>query len=400
MGTTLAVNRDFSAVPTSLSGPDCRMVPIMSVEDSKNESERAGSTGTEGGRTPRDRRRAVIMRGVVTPFVGLLAVAAIVVGVLNATIWQPSRVITADAKVNGSRYIVTDPNVLGLVDSTVQLSVDAGGNSDVCVATASSQDASGWLSGSSYTRVTGLADWTSLSTQQASGGQDKDASDDASADTTATDVAFRDSDMWTSVTCGKGEVTVKTTSRAATDVALVDLGEKSGAADVSFTWTRQTLPDYATPLYFIGGLLAVLAVFTATVFAMPPHKRRRRHVESVPVEPEDEVTFGAAVAGSLGISPSYEPKSERGRRRRHAAGTDTGTIEPIRVDSPVVVDPSSRNLVADAEGASAAAPEPAVAPRADVNDEATSVISPDELQAYFARLAQEVGDDTNGEEKR
>ena len=112
------------------------------------------------------------------------------------------------------------------------------------------------------------------------------------------------------------------------------------------------------------------------------------------------MTFGAAVAGSLGISPSYEPKSERGRRRRHAAGTDTGTIEPIRVDSPVVVDPSSRNLVADAEGASAAAPEPAVAPRADVNDEATSVISPDELQAYFARLAQEVGDDTNGEEKR
>ncbi|WP_243394366.1 hypothetical protein [Bifidobacterium parmae] len=377
----------------------------MSVEESKNESERADGAGGNGGRSPRDRRRATIMRGVVTPLVGLLAVAAIVVGVLNATIWQPSRIITADAKVNGSRYLVTDPNVLGLVDSTVEMNVDAGGSGDVCIAVTSSKDASGWLSGSSYTRLTGLSDWSTLSTQKASGGQDEGASGAASGDSSdaagaSADVAFKDSDMWRSVKCGKGEVAMKATSRTSTDVAIVDLGEKSGAADVSFTWTRQTLPDYATPLYFVGGLLVVLAVFTATVFAMPPHKRRKRHVESAPVEPEEEVSFGAAVAGSFGISPSYEPKSKRGgrgRRRRHAVGTDTGTMEPIKVESPVVVDPSSRNLVADAAGATGAAgaavaPEPAATPQTNVNDEATSVISPDELQAYFARLAQEVGD--------
>ncbi|WP_034528891.1 hypothetical protein [Bifidobacterium stellenboschense] len=391
----------------------------MSVEESKNGSERADGAERKGGRSPRDRRRATIMRGVVTPLVGLLAVAAIVVGVLNATIWQPSRIITADAKVNGSRYIVTDPNVLGLVDSVVEMNVDAGGNGDVCIAVTSSKDASGWLSGSSYTRLTGLSDWSTLSTQKASGGQDEGASGDASGDSSdadgaSADVAFKDSDMWRSVKCGKGEVSMKATQATSTDVAIVDLGEKSGAADVSFTWTRQTLPDYATPLYFVGGLLVVLAVFTATVFAMPPHKRRKRHVESAPVEPEEEVSFGAAVAGSFGISPSYEPKTKRGgRRRRHAVGADTGTMEPIKVESPVVVDPSSRNLVADAAGVTgaAAAPEPAAAPQPSVNDEATSVISPDELQAYFARLAQEVGDgdttsvggtanDTNEEDNR
>ncbi|WP_082440504.1 hypothetical protein [Bifidobacterium aesculapii] len=346
------------------------------------------------------------MRGIVTPAIGLLAVAAVALGLLNATIWQPSRVITADAKVSGARYIVTDPNVLGLVDSDVRLDVDVNGGGDVCVASASSKDAAGWLSGAAYTRVTGMSDWATLSSEQVKGGKDDaadtsadtaagesgDTADDAAntANTTdaAADVAFKDSDMWSSVKCGKGEASLKTTAADATDVAIVDLG-KTTTADLSLTWTRRTLPDYATPMYFIGGLLAVLAVLTATVFAMPPHKRRKRVVESEPVNVEDEVSFGEAVAGSLGIRPSYAPKTKRsgGRRRRHAPGADTGTMAPVAAEAPVVVDPSARNLVADAEAANGeSAPS--------VNDEATSVISPDELQAYFARLAQEVGDDT------
>nr|WP_055428072.1 hypothetical protein [Bifidobacterium aesculapii] len=361
-------------------------------------------SGKSGG--VHDRRRALVMRGIVTPAIGLLAVAAVALGLLNATIWQPSRVITADAKVSGARYIVTDPNVLGLVDSDVRLDVDVNGGGDVCVASASSKDAAGWLSGAAYTRVTGMSDWATLSSEQVKGGKDDaadtsadtaagesgDTADDAAntANTTdaAADVAFKDSDMWSSVKCGKGEASLKTTAADATDVAIVDLG-KTTTADLSLTWTRRTLPDYATPMYFIGGLLAVLAVLTATVFAMPPHKRRKRVVESEPVNVEDEVSFGEAVAGSLGIRPSYAPKTKRsgGRRRRHAPGADTGTMAPVAAEAPVVVDPSARNLVADAEAANGeSAPS--------VNDEATSVISPDELQAYFARLAQEVGDDT------
>ena len=38
-------------------------------------------------------RHAKIMRGVVTPIFGLIAVACVVLGVLNATIWKPSREI-------------------------------------------------------------------------------------------------------------------------------------------------------------------------------------------------------------------------------------------------------------------------------------------------------------------
>nr|WP_191996877.1 hypothetical protein [Bifidobacterium platyrrhinorum] len=377
----------------------------MTVEERRNETESARPDRSG----PKARRHAVIMRGVVTPICGLLAVAAIAIGALNATIWQPSRVITADAKVSGARYIVTDPSVLGLVDKDVKVNVKGGG--DVCVAVAASKDAAGWLDGEAYVRLTGLSDWSTLSSESVAASKSSQQSSgdaqsgDAQSGQQDSDVAFKDSDMWRSVKCGSGAASLEEKAAEVTDVVLVDLGRK-GSADVSFTWTRQTLPDYATPMYFVGGLLAVLAVLTASVFAMPPHKRRKRVVESEPVDASEEVSIGEAVAGSLGIKPSYEPKSKgRGRRRRHAAGTDTGVIEPVSVDQgPVVVDPASRNLVADAEGATSAAPTgvtpDAAAPAAtgtpaggDVNDEATSVISPDELQAYFARLAQEAADD-------
>lgn len=67
-------------------------------------------------------RHAKIMRGIVTPIFGLLAVACIVLGVLNATIWKPSTQVTASAAVTGSQYVVTDPNVLQLVDDHVNIS--------------------------------------------------------------------------------------------------------------------------------------------------------------------------------------------------------------------------------------------------------------------------------------
>ena len=47
-------------------------------------------------------RHAKIMRGIVTPIFGLLAIACVVFGVLNSTVWKPDNEITAAAPVNGS----------------------------------------------------------------------------------------------------------------------------------------------------------------------------------------------------------------------------------------------------------------------------------------------------------
>ena len=159
------------------------------------------------------------MRGIVTPIFGLLAVTCIVFGILNQTIWEPSRDVTAVAHMDGIQYAVIDPGVLDLVDKSVQVRVEAtsvepasgttassddahdanttdGATADTvkepatCIAIGSPKDASGWLAGESYTRVTGLDSWSALSTtnEQARG----------NASTSDQQVAFADSDMWTS----------------------------------------------------------------------------------------------------------------------------------------------------------------------------------------------------------
>ena len=225
----------------------------------------------------RPSRHAKIMRGVVTPIFGLLAVAAVVLGYMNATMWKPSTEITASATMSGSRYVVTDPNVLTLLDQNATITVDSGSSQDeACVALGSSKDVAGWVaSEKSYTRITGLASWSELSTQ-------KGSSTSQGAPTSADDaVSFKDSDMWTAVKCGTGSVSLKSKKTGASTVAIVDLGENVTNAKVQLHWVRSEVPDFAMPFYLSGGLLAVLAVLCASVFAMPPHKRRKRMVEGM-----------------------------------------------------------------------------------------------------------------------
>lgn len=329
------------------------------------------------------RRHAVLMRGVVTPILGLLAVAAIGLGIMNATEWKPSRTITAQTQVSGSRYVVTDPGVAGLVDSDVRVKVLSGGSGKVCVAAASAKDAAGWLSGERYVRLTGLDDWQTLGTEKAGSSSGQNAG--TSQDSTVEGVDFKDSDMWHAVTCDTKSVEFESNVKNDSTVLLVDLGEKQNA-DISFTWTRKTLPDFATPFYFVGGLLAVGAVLTASVFAMPPHRRRHRmvmgtagqldeHTNQQAEEPVEEVSIREALTGSMSsLAAAFKPSKRGGRRHAAAAGED--------VEQPTVIDPSARNLVADAAGAAADDDDMSVG-------EETSVISADELQAYFARLAQE-----------
>lgn len=335
------------------------------------------------------RRHAVLMRGVVTPILGLLAVAAIGLGIMNATEWKPSRTITAQTQISGSRYVVTDPGVAGLVDSDVTVKVLSGGSGKVCVAETSAKDAAGWLSGERYVRLTGLDTWETLGTEKAGsvGSASTKSADAAQGD--ADGVDFKDSDMWHSVTCDTKSVEAESDVKDDSTVLLIDLGEKQDA-DVSFTWTRKTLPDFATPFYFVGGLLAVGAVLTASVFAMPPHRRRKRVVTGTAGQLEEraqqseehaeEVTIREALAGSVSsLIAAFKP-SKRGGRRHAASSSASGES----FEQPTVIDPSARNLVADASDGAQYDDE-------SVGEE-TSVISPDELQAYFARLARESGE--------
>lgn len=195
--------------------------------------------------------------------------------------------------------------------------------------------------------------------------------------------------MWTAVKCGTGSVSLESKKTGASTVAIVDLGENATNAKVQLHWVRSEVPDFAMPFYLSGGLLAVLAVLCASVFAMPPHKRRKRMVEgTASAVIEEEAPASIAVSGK-------PDGASRRNRRRHATNRRSGraSSQSEATETPVIIDPSSRNLVADQQTGAESGAETGFSAG---DNESTSVITPDELQAYFSRLAQEVntGDDS------
>lgn len=397
----------------------------------------------------RPTKRARFMRGVVAPIFGLLAALSIVLGVLNATVWKPSSIVSAHANVYGSRYIVTDPGVLNLVDYRVKISVAAlNSRKPICVAVGLAKDVRGWTKGYSVQRITGLNNWNSLSTDV------MQADDDARIDSTKTDdskvskdaskdVDFKDSDLWTNATCQMGlaklfvnaadfeqagnaadlaikqesqersqeqnnaqsntqngaqsqtsrqKLSSELQSKIARRVLIIDLGKNSPEAFVELRWRRHNLPDFATPMYFVGALFILLCGLSASVFAMAPHRRRNKRLVasrtgliSVENNSQEEVKFSEALAGTIaGIFGSNKDKKSKhkvgsGAHGRHGVHARTRTTKSkVAVDSSISVKSglnSSKTAALDE----------------------TTVISKDDLQAYFARLASESSSDFKGD---
>lgn len=397
----------------------------------------------------RPTKRARFMRGVVAPIFGLLAALSIVLGVLNATVWKPSSIVSAHANVYGSRYIVTDPGVLNLVDYRVKISVAAlNSRKPICVAVGLAKDVRGWTKGYSVQRITGLNNWNSLSTDvmQADDGAriDSTKTDDSKVSKDAAkDVDFKDSDLWTNATCQMGlaklsinaadfeqagnaadlaikqesqersqdqnnaqsntqngaqsqtsrqKLSSELQSKIARRVLIIDLGKNSPEAFVELRWRRHNLPDFATPMYFVGALFILLCGLSASVFAMAPHRRRNKRLVasrtgliSVENNSQEEVKFSEALAGTIaGIFGSNKDKKSKhkvgsGAHARHGVHARTRTAKSkSAVDSSISVKSglnSSKTAALDE----------------------TTVISKDDLQAYFARLASESSYDFKGD---
>lgn len=387
----------------------------------------------------RPTKRAKFMRGIVAPIFGLLAVLSIVLGVLNATVWKPNSIVSAHANVYGSRYIVTDPGVLNLVDYRVKISVAAlNTRKPICVAVGLAKDVRGWTRGYSVQRITGLQDWENLSTvpMKADDSAKSDLNNKNSVDSAnnsdskaSKDVDFKDSDLWTNATCQMGlaklfvnaedfeqseniipgdlssgnavnqanqenqandqsnhqKVSSALRARISRRVLIIDLGKNSPEAFVELRWRRHNLPDFATPLYFVGALFVLLCALSASVFAMAPHRRRNKRLVAsrsglITVENvsrDDEVKFSDAFAGTMaGIFGSFA-KDKKSRRKGSSSHARHGAHSKIRVaKSQATVD-----LSVNVKSGLNSSPTPSL-------DE-TAVISKEDLQSYFARFASE-----------
>ncbi|BDR54054.1 hypothetical protein KIMH_01650 [Bombiscardovia apis] len=342
--------------------------------------------------------RAKIMRGIVTPIFGLLAVACVVFGVLNSTLWKPSPQVDAEAVVR-SQYIVTDPGVLQLVDdsATITASIVTGSGtsreqSQICVAIGSAQDAAGWVSGHTYQRIKGLDDWDKLST-----GSEKIAGKDSAK--AENQVDFRHSDMWQQVKCSASSVSLETTTNQTGQVAIISVepASKSGQdqqtkstpaqpqVKIRMHWLRHKLPNFAMPLYFAGALLALLAALSASVFAMEPSQRRKSKED----RPEERKQIGIFEALGTVISPfSHKGKGGAERHSRHSAESS----EPAE-SKPKVVDVHAKNMVADQQGEADSdnklAETQAAEPETPENGKGSG--SDNSFQAYLKRFLTETG---------
>lgn len=373
--------------------------------------------------------RSKIMRGVVAPFFALLAVLSVVLGVANATFWKPSNVVIAYVNVSGTRYIVTDPGVLNLVDNRVRISVAAlHTRKPICVAVGLTKDVRGWVAGSPVQRITGLRDWNNLSVSEVSGKTSVQAGD--SVDIKDPDVKFQESNLWPIVTCqlGLAKLAINTAdyvqssgsasydhavasgtmpksgtrasksnshdasssslrSQAARRVLLIDLGDNVPEASVELRWRRNQIPDFATPLYFVGVLFAVLAILSATIFAMAPHRRRNKQliasrsgVLAVKSAQRDEVTFAEAISGTMsGIFGHKRHKKDSGSHARH------GDHARRRKDSMQSGDSNGmQTRIASASTAVASTDSLAE----------TTVIAQDEMLAFATRFMQQHDDNS------
>lgn len=391
------------------------------------------ASDTEGRPMRRPMRRLTlrskIMRGVVAPFFALLAVLSVVLGVANSTFWKPSNVVIAYAKVSGTRYIVTDPGVLNLVDNRVRISVAAlHTRKPICVAVGLTKDVRGWVAGSPVQRITGLRDWNNLSVSEVSGRTSVQAGD--SVDIKDPDVKFQESNLWPIVTCqlGLAKLAINTAdyvqssgsasydhavangtmsksgtrssksnssdtassalrSQAARRVLLIDLGDNVPEASIELRWRRNQIPDFATPLYFVGALFAVLAILSATIFAMAPHRRRNKQLIAsrsgalaVKSAQRDEVTFAEAISGTMsGIFGHKRHKKDSRSHARH------GGHARRRKDSMQSGDSNGmQTRIASASTAVASTDSLAE----------TTVIAQDEMLAFAARFMQQHDDNS------
>ncbi|WP_254596752.1 hypothetical protein [Gardnerella vaginalis] len=388
----------------------------------------------------RPTKRAKFMRGIVAPIFGLLAVLSIVLGVLNATVWKPNSIVSAHTNVYGSRYIVTDPGVLNLVDYRVKISVAAlNTRKPICVAVGLAKDVRGWTRGYSVQRITGLQDWENLSTvpMKADDSAKSDLNNKNSVDSAnnsdskaSKDVDFKDSDLWTNATCQMGlaklfvnaedfeqsenivpgdlssgnavnqenqanqensqsnhqKVSSALRARISRRVLIIDLGKNSPEAFVEFRWRRHNLPDFATPLYFVGALFALLCVLSASVFAMAPHRRRNKRlvasrsglitVESV--SRDEEVKFSDAFAGTMA---SIFGSFAKDKKSRHKGSSASHARHGAHSKTRVAKSQATVDLSVNVKSGLNSSPTPSL-------DE-TAVISKEDLQSYFARFASE-----------
>ncbi|MCK0116187.1 hypothetical protein MWU57_04005 [Isoptericola sp. S6320L] len=219
--------------------------------------------------------------GAVLVIAGL---AAIAFGVATATVLRESDTVVATARpVGDGTLVVTDPGVLDLVDSDVTVTASVPAGQEVTVVVGRDVDVLGWLDGDPYARVTGLADWDTLTTSEVRPEEAEDTEEAAESEESEESAELPDpagSDMWITELTAAEEVSLRWSDRpgpwmllaAGTGAAPVEEAAEGEEAPVeasdadavaptlTLTWDREVGTPWLWPAVGLGGLLLLIGI--------------------------------------------------------------------------------------------------------------------------------------------
>ena len=225
------------------------------------------------------------MKRIIALVLVLLGAAGLILGRLGETTWAPDteRTATVQLKEPGSAVII-DPGVLyvGGTEGTASITADG----DVSVITASNDDITAYLGGAHHTRITGLSDWQTLTTEDVNASGEAELPEPAS------------SDLWRSVetTASPATIDVADFHRAETETApqpfrailLVTDGTAPGATSVSITWPVDARNDWVPYAYAAGAAVAVIGLVLLVVTFSSG--RRRDEEDEVELHDADQAS--------------------------------------------------------------------------------------------------------------
>ena len=289
-------------------------------------------------------------RRLMTALTAVLGLLVVALAVCSATVWRPSS--TAQATLPGTtelHYVVTQPGVLGLVDSDVTITATAvNPDEKASIVIGHSADVQAWLAQDPYLSVTGLSDWTALTstevtqrcetpetsatpapeaTEGATAGQtaapsatpspsatpgaDATASGTATAQPPAVDengcTTLRNSgadptgsDLWVTSASDTGQTTLSLDATDSDLVALVSTDGSSAAPKVALSWPRNVSTPWLIPGLVVGALLILLGVFGFLVDVQTRHAEARRGARAA--------ERAARIAAADGVSTAALPR--------------------------------------------------------------------------------------------
>lgn len=286
------------------------------------------------------------MRYVLPAVIIVIGLITGMFGILQKTVWAPDETRTASVQLDEpGPVIVIEPGVLNLYETPATLTATAADpESEITISRTTKENADAWVGASDVTRITGLADETTLAADTTTGGEgaqdaqsdateapEDGATDEAANDEGADDEAAQDeavdpeelatvpapgsADLWESTESGDGAVSLEFDEDAQRTAFVIGTdGEAPAASEISLTWPNDSSTPWAIPLMLVGGgivLVGLIVGFFSLRAQQREVARRKARQERRRRLAETGAAFAIVpVIALTGCAPEELPKAE------------------------------------------------------------------------------------------